>query len=433
VSALHGEPDGERSRRRLHYAHEARGPSTLRPTHPSRERDKSGERHAEPGQTGPDQDRSTGPERTGTGSRETSRTDGRRPRSRTTAGTAGRRKGGLEPDLESSVPDLEWSVTANSIGGRVLLDTNVWSNLAEHRAVDDVQRVARKVRVQIVACPAVVYEILRSPDPNYRRRDLRAITRRAWTRPMTEIFEQSQQPLHAIRSRHPEWLVDQPDLRWWHRLKWDWAGDHPPSRGSIGGFWWRARNDPSRESRMLAATEGDRMEKARESQRSAREAMGTRTFEQTVLKEWTSKFDVPTPGCDGTPFATWRGDSIRRWTEGLFDPSAPPMHREWLAPFLDLTRLRVDFPRWVRFWVDEVSEAELLLEWLAWAFQVVSSKRRLTRGTPGDCQIGLYLADCERFVTCDKTFAEIAERSPTRHHVSSLSQLSSRTTSDALR
>jgi hypothetical protein len=291
------------------------------------------------------------------------------------------------------------------------LDTNVWSNLAEHSAVDELQRVARTVRVRIVACPAVVYEILRTPDPNYRRRDLRAITRRSWSRPMPEIFEQSQQLLNTTQHRHPEWLVDHPDLRKWHQLKRDWAGDHGPSRGgSIGGFWWRARNDQSRLARSLAKTEGDRIEEARRTQRSARQDMGTRTFEQTVLKEWTSTLAVPTPGWDGTPFASWRGASLDEWTMGLFDPDARPVHREWLAPYFDLTRLRRNFPSWVRFWLHEVSENELPLEWLAWAFQVVSTKRRFTRGTPADCQIGLYLADCERFVTCDKTFADIVKK-----------------------
>ena len=49
-------------------------------------------------------------------------------------------------------------------------------------------------------------------------------------------------------------------------------------------------------------------------------------------------------------------------------------------------------------------------EWLSWAFHIVASKRRFTRGTPGDCQIGMYLMDCDGFATTDRAFSEIVQK-----------------------
>jgi len=227
---------------------------------------------------------------------------------------------------------------------------------------------------------------------------------------MPEIFQQAEQLRVQIKRLHPEWLLAHPDLREWRRLRWDWISDQKPGRGEIGGFWWRARNEPSQQARVLGRAEGSQMQEARESQKAFRAAFQARTFEQTVLSDWVGRFETPVPGWEGDSFSSWRGESLRQWSAGLFDLNTPPVHREWLKPFLDLDLIRDDWAGWVRFWIYELLVSDVPLEWLSWAFHVVASKRRFTKGTPGDSQIGVYLADCEEFVTCDKAFAEITDK-----------------------
>ena len=293
---------------------------------------------------------------------------------------------------------------------RILFDTNVWANIAENNQVERVRGAAREHGVHVIACPAVVYEILRSTDPILRKRDLLAVTQRAWIRPMSEIYQQAEQLRQQIERRHPEWLEPNPDLRQWHHLYWDWKGDHKPSRGLAGGFWWRARHRPQFQTQILEIAESGRMDEARESYKAARPASGDNPFEQTVLADSVTRFEIPTPGWKGDTFASWRMEGLAQWWHGLFNEPERPVHREWLGPFLDLDKLRMDRAGWVRLWVYELEASDVPLEWLSWAFMIVSSKRRFTSGTPGDCQIGLYLADCEEFATCDKAFSAIVRK-----------------------
>jgi predicted nucleic acid-binding protein len=50
----------------------------------------------------------------------------------------------------------------------VLLDTNVWSYLVDADSVETVRLVARRNETDIVASPAVAYEMLRISDPVMR-------------------------------------------------------------------------------------------------------------------------------------------------------------------------------------------------------------------------------------------------------------------------
>ena len=245
---------------------------------------------------------------------------------------------------------------------RILLDTNVWSNLAEHREIEQVRLAARTAGVGIVASPAVVYELLRSPNADLRRRDLRAITGRGWIRPMTEICQQADELRRQIERMHPEWMKSDPDLRSWRLLRSDWSGAHPPGRTSIGGFWWRARNEPAFQSKILALTEGDELDKARQSQKALKAAFANgRSFENTVLTEWKGRFERSVPGWDGDEFDSWRGFCLQQWSEGLFRQGESP-HKDWLGPYIDLGLLRRDaFGGWVRFWIYELNRVDVPL------------------------------------------------------------------------
>jgi len=50
----------------------------------------------------------------------------------------------------------------------VVADTNIWRYLVDADAVEDVRKAAKAAEVDIVACPAVLYECLRLPKPKLR-------------------------------------------------------------------------------------------------------------------------------------------------------------------------------------------------------------------------------------------------------------------------
>ena len=283
---------------------------------------------------------------------------------------------------------------------RVLLDTNVWSNIARENQVEAVRKVARANGVEIVASPAVVYELLRTPDPEFRKRDLKAVTLSSWLRPMSELYQLAEELRSEITRLHPEWLRNPPDLAPWYAQRADWT--------SSKGFWQRARHQPDVVHQVITILEEDQIGKARLNAKAKRGSMPIE-FAELDLSLPTSVFLERYKGWNGDSFEAWRNGAIQMWMEGLFVTSRT-VYREWLAPWVDLNQILRDRPSWIKFWVYEVDRDRMPLHWLAWAFSTATATRKVTKGTPVDCQIGLYLPACEFFATGDHVFGEIVDK-----------------------
>ena len=266
--------------------------------------------------------------------------------------------------------------------------------------MEAVRKVARRNGVDIVASPAVVYELLRTPNPEYRKRDLKVVTLSSWLRPMSELFQLAEELRSEITRLHPEWLRNPPDLANWHAQRADWT--------SKKGFWQRARHRPEVVSQHIAALEDNQIESARSVSKANRESVPIE-FAELDLSLPTSVFLEHYKGWDGDPFEAWRFAGIQIWMEGLF-VTKRTVYREWLEPWVDLTRIQQDSPSWIKFWVYEVEQSRMPLHWLAWAFLSATATRHVTRGTPVDCQIGLYLPACEFLITGDRVFGEIVDK-----------------------
>jgi hypothetical protein len=198
---------------------------------------------------------------------------------------------------------------------RMLLDTNVWRALIDAGGIESVRMTAKRLRANVLVAPGVVYEILRTPDPELRRRQIHAVTLQSWTRLMTEVFSECEDVRAVISARRPEWLLAKPDLAAFHRLRADWAGGR--------GFWQRARRDPQREAGYVAALEGDVFSIARQEARDRRARMSHLQYDSVTLKGWTSRPPRHEPGWDGTEVDVWRVmSSATRWKELLTHPSS---------------------------------------------------------------------------------------------------------------
>jgi hypothetical protein len=217
---------------------------------------------------------------------------------------------------------------------------------------------------------------------------------------MSEVFQLAEELRTEITRLHPEWLRDPSDLAPWHAQRADWTSNR--------GFWQRARHRPEVISQDIAALEEDQLESARSAAKVNRESMPI-DFAELDLSLPTSIFLERYIGWDGDAFEAWRSYAIQLWMEGLFNKSRT-VYREWLGPWVDLTRIQRNSPAWIKFWVYEIERSRLPLHWLAWAFSTATATRHVTRGTPVDCQIGLYLPACEFLATGDRVLGEIVNK-----------------------
>ena len=282
---------------------------------------------------------------------------------------------------------------------RVLLDTNVWNYLVDHGGIEPMRKAVKVRGICLIACPAVVYECLRTSDRDRRRRLARALTRDTWSRVMPEAFSEAEDFRIEVSRVRPGWLMASPDLRQWRLERSDW----------LGGFWRRVREDPHMVARHVATVGSERLERAQAETRAARAEAHSRGHTlDNFIWDHNSTFTVPTPGWNGQDFETWRAAALQHWWRDLVLGESRTMN-DWLAPWLDLDAIRQDKASWVSFWTQEADTSALPREWIRWAMASTQATRNVTTGTPGDNQLATYLLDVDVFVTTDKAFVALIE------------------------
>lgn len=284
---------------------------------------------------------------------------------------------------------------------RLMLDSNVWRYIVDADAVETVRRAA-KSKVQIVACPAIVFEALRVNDAVLRRKLAKAMTEGAWKRLMPEAYTETEELHQAIAKHRPEWLKPHPDMRFWQLLKSDWQHN----------WWRRVRQDPAGEAaRIHALEDGDLQAGFAEAKASATEARNNReTFDGFGLN-YQVMLPKPVEGWDGRPFDMWRGDGMVVWRqELLLTRRSSTAYYEWIESRLKLDVIASQQAEWVSFWTREVAVTDVPRQWIRCTLNYAQRTRRTTRGTPVDNQIGAYLPDCDVFATSDKALAECIDR-----------------------
>ena len=282
----------------------------------------------------------------------------------------------------------------------VIPDTNIWRYLVDAGAVELLRRSAKATGVDVVACPAVVYECLRVRDAALRKRLAKALTRTEWVRPMPEVFVECEDLRAEVARNRPTWLRSNPDLRNWDRNRNDWRGP----------FWRRVREQTPLMSRIIASLGDDDLDAARRDAYDRR-ALATKmkqTGKAIHLNDARSHYIVPMPGWDGAEFDTWRGYGEQHWWDVLF-VRRHETFLDWLGAWIDLDKIQSDPAGWVSFWTRQVSAERLPREWVRWAMNEVQATRKVTSGTPVDNQIATYLPDYAVFITSDRGFAECIE------------------------
>ncbi|NED96867.1 hypothetical protein G1H11_16290 [Phytoactinopolyspora alkaliphila] len=282
----------------------------------------------------------------------------------------------------------------------VLLDTNVWNYIIDENGVEPLRKMAKASGIQVVACPAVVFECLRVPDPDKRRRRAKALTREDWLRVMPEAFSGAEDLRFELGRLRQAWFLEAPDLRQWYRHRADWQS----------GFWWRVRHSSREMARVIGSLGDSDLQQARVEAKFARkeaESLG-HTLHKFKWNNATATFAEPTPGWDGNAFEAWRAASVAWWWDKLVHGRSGPAV-DWLGPWLDLRAIGADPASWAQLWTREVETHALPREWVRWAMAEAQATRSTSPGTPGDNQLATYLIDVDMFVSTDKVFVELVD------------------------
>jgi hypothetical protein len=263
---------------------------------------------------------------------------------------------------------------------RVLLDTNVWRDLGDADAGETLRRAAQRAHIVVQIAPAVVYEALRTPDPDTRAKQVELMTRPNWARLMPEAYSESQEVLREIRRVRPEWLRDTPDLQSFRRIEHDWQR---PKKG----FWDRARSRTAAEAALVGVL-GDRdltLARSDAEYLRARYREAGWHFDSIDLAKVKQRPDHPVQGWEGDELAPWRWDALAAFSYAFRLPDGA--YVDWLSPFVSLIDARMSGESWVRFWLYEVVTLNMKRCWMRWAMKLLQSLRSVSSG--GDVPIML--------------------------------------------
>ncbi|MBW4530426.1 MAG: hypothetical protein KME02_07030 [Aphanothece saxicola GSE-SYN-MK-01-06B] len=279
----------------------------------------------------------------------------------------------------------------------VCLDSNVWRYLSDHGAGGLLNSLARHDRLVIAAAPAVLYEALRTSNPEVRSRLVRLITHHQWMKLMPEAFLESEELFYEIRRVRPQWIKQNTNLRYRNKLIHDW-------KRQKGGTWHRARFECEDLREYLNGLECDQLTRARHQVRNHREvASSLGRAVESVRLDAEIKFQVDELD---VVVEAWRACTFYCYTKDLCRLNSTFV--EWLQPLVQIKQMLQD-PDWVTFWHQETQAANLPRAWIRYAMEQLTPFLSVNDGTPCDTQIASYCADSDYFITADKRFFRILE------------------------
>ncbi|MGS1011171.1 type II toxin-antitoxin system VapC family toxin [Achromobacter anxifer] len=285
---------------------------------------------------------------------------------------------------------------------RILLDTNIWSYVAELNMGDALSRAARIASAEILAAPTVVQELKQISNVGKRRAALTLVTRLDWKRLMPEAYSECMELKAEIRRLRPHWCILNPSLIEVHRLRYDWIK-------KSGGFWERARNDvPDR-----ITDESIRAEKELELARSEATAIREKVKHSNqnvgaIHLQEVAHIPFDKLGWNGTPVDYWRAPSLYSFSAELMIYASP--YREWLDNEVDVMAMLADRRSMNRLWFHELDARNVPRQWMRGAFELLMAWHKITPGSPGDCSLATYLPDADVVVSADKNLVNFANR-----------------------
>lgn len=287
---------------------------------------------------------------------------------------------------------------------RVLLDTNIWSYLADANEGDALLTTARRSSLEIVIAPAIADEARAISDDKARKRVLKLIGRPEWQRLMPEAYLECLELVDVIHQLRPHWIINEPNLKEYNHLRYGWIRKK-------GGFWDNVSKDLSPQETSETLRSDREHELAREESRQVRQRTFARKspqVEHTPLQAVHFLPESPIRGWDGDSIEYWRYPSLQFFTKELAIYESP--YSEWIDCKVNVPLLRAELTSWNRLWLYEAPAVVLKRQWMRTAFEFLQAWRKATDGNPNDSLLAGHLVDVTHVVSADKNFINFAQR-----------------------
>ncbi len=285
---------------------------------------------------------------------------------------------------------------------KLLLDTNIWSYVADTNTMPKLLVAARKTRTKFLIAPGSIDEARSMPIPALRIKLLELMTNKAWKRLMPEVFLECQEIKEALLAARPGWGNENPLV------------DNAYQRGrhyflrSKGGFWDLAKVDaplPVSDESLRADREHAL---ARQEVRDIRDRYKERNQNGAFKRFEDVKLEVQNRIVGKREVQYWRVSSAYNLEQELQVFASP--YREFLDCFIDIDAMFSDPDDFERVWYDEVQPEQLKRQWLRTAMEYQQRWQKPTDGSPGDSRLATHLIDADYFVTADKNFAKCLDK-----------------------
>jgi hypothetical protein len=296
------------------------------------------------------------------------------------------------------------------MGIRLILDTNLWSYVAEGGEAEALEALEDDLGLKVVIPPSMLLEVLATPREDVRARIVGVIAkpRRSRIHPLPEARLEADEITAVIRRLRPEWVRQFP---------------RTDKIGSLETFWtkriWqKALEDAARIAAIDAGTRSSQeIQVVLDVQRENKTEFQKSNFSVTNYPLWT---DIPADdpdlnaGWDGTRVEDWRFKNSYVWWFNLavIPYTAAAIHRradttlaDWVTPWVDLSRIRLDRGSWNRLWYAEVDASAVPRNWLREVLPWIQLATKIGSGNPRDVQHSSYLFDSDVFVTADRRYA----------------------------
>ncbi len=106
---------------------------------------------------------------------------------------------------------------------RIILDTNLWSDMGNDGTAEEFKQEMDNLNYAIMLPPSILLEILRSPNAEARRRRIEAMTTSRGIRLPSDAELCATDFIAAVKRLHPEWLQQFPDTGTWHMYHTYWT------------------------------------------------------------------------------------------------------------------------------------------------------------------------------------------------------------------
>ena len=305
---------------------------------------------------------------------------------------------------------------------RVMLDTNIWSRLADQALQYQLGRLVREKGLEIVVPPATLLELARNPNREARKASVRLLCRKTWRRLKTEAESEAEELVAEVKRLRPEWMLTQPDYdivhhleRFWLREVWEVANSQDKllfvaeaqtkgamERNSILNLQ-RLQQGQWREEGIFQSLEEIRKDlrtavaRPLSDHQHLRQAQGWGWEPGSLVEQWRWN----------TQIVFW--DALTQAPIRTAFTGEHTTYADWVGTYVDLGAIRTNHRDFGRMLFYETLEDRMPRAWLRWAVHFAQHAVRLGQGNPVDVQLASYLVEADLFITNDKRLARIIE------------------------